>query len=127
MRHLFTYAERRQLILTLYPTIPVLGLPDYLTDEEWLLALDDLLRFGGIDLSTVTFFGGCAEDIDFFMAAGRQCHIVNRFDGTSPKISATEIRDALIHERSLDGMVNPLIVQTLIELFRPRWQEFQRR
>ncbi|HSI21356.1 MAG TPA: adenylyltransferase/cytidyltransferase family protein [Verrucomicrobiae bacterium] len=126
-RHFFSYLERRELLLTLYPNIRVVGLPDFPTDEEWLTALDDILKLDKATPQQSLFYGGCDEDILFFRQAGRNCKIINRFDGSSVKVSATEVRDALIHERSLDGMVNPVLHDKLLKMFGKNWEEFRRR
>ncbi len=104
----------------------VVGLPDYKTDTEWLSALDDMIRLAGIDPASVVFYGGCDEDIRFFTDAKRNVKIINRFDGSTPKISATEVRDALIHGRPLDGLVNQTLQSKIRDLFTKKWEEFKR-
>lgn len=132
LRHYFSYAERREFFKMVYPNIPVVGIPDYKTDEEWLIALDDLLmsHFG---LSSrdevkqkVTFLWGCEEDVAFFLDDKRKVNIVNRFDGSTPKISATEVRDALIHGRNLDELLNPKIQTGVRDLFLDKWEKFKK-
>src|SRR5689334_4699388 len=95
MRHFFSYSDRRAFVKALYPDIRVVGLPDYPNDDEWLLALDDIVASTGRAAEDARFFGGCDEDVRFFTNAGRSVTILNRFDGTTPKISATEVRDCL--------------------------------
>lgn len=128
LRHFFSYEERRALIKKLFPDLKVVGLGDFNTsDAEWMLALDDLLISAGTDPLKATFFGGCEEDVSFFYRFDRKCQLLNRFDGTTPKISATEVRDALIHNRSLDGLVNPDIQEIVRANFGIRWEEFKRK
>ena len=126
LRHFFSYHERVQFIRKVFPDIKVVGLPDYHNDVEWLAALDDILHAAGIDPKDVTFWGGCQEDIRFFCDDGRDYNIWNRFDGTSTKISATEVRDALIFDRSLDGLVHPKLALDLKKLFKERWEKFKK-
>lgn len=126
LRHFFSYSERRGFAKVLFPHLPIVGLPDYESDGEWLQALDDILTAAGMDPKEVVFFGGCEEDISFFADAGRKYQVLNRFDGTTPKISATEVRDCLIHDRSLDGLVNPAIQKYVKELFADKWEKFKR-
>ncbi|MFA5926945.1 MAG: adenylyltransferase/cytidyltransferase family protein [Patescibacteria group bacterium] len=128
MRHFFSYKERRDLLRHLYPNLKVLGLPDYQSDEEWLLALDDILETCGIDpFHEATFFGGSRGDIEFFISASRQFEIINRYDGVaSPKISASEVRDCLVEGRSIEGLVNPAIAQVVTDIFVPKWRDFRR-
>jgi phosphopantetheine adenylyltransferase len=126
LRHFFSYQERRGFIKKAFPEMKVVGLPDYPTDEEWLVALDDLISTTGVNPAEVVFFGGCEEDILFFFEVGRNCQIINRFDGTTPKISATEVRDCLIYGRSLDGMVDPVVADEVQSLFRQKWERFKK-
>lgn len=126
LRHFFSYEERRFLLRLLFPSLKIVGLPDYATDAEWLLALDDLLHAANVSPDEVVFYGGCEEDIEFFRAANRQIAILNRFDGSTPKISATEVRDALIHDRPLAGLLNPTLHQPVRELFATKWEQFKR-
>jgi len=126
MRHFFSYSERRDFLLRRFPNIRVVGLPDYNNDVEWMLALDDILRAASFHPITTTFFGGCDEDVRYFVEAGRQVQILNRFDGSTPRISATEVRDALIHERSLKGLMHPDITDEVQSLFRQKWEKFVR-
>jgi len=126
LRHFFSYEERRSFIKTLFPTLPIVGLPDYPTDTEWLVALDDILSASGFNPQETIFFGGCEEDILFFLDAERKCQILNRFDGSSPKISATEVRDGLIYGRPLEGLLNPLIADEVKNLFSQKWERFKK-
>lgn len=116
----------------MYPNIPVVGIPDYKTDEEWLVALDDLLM-SHFSLQSreevkakVTFLWGCEEDVAFFFDDARKVHIVNRFDGSTPKISATEVRDALIHGRDLENLLNPKLHDDVRNLFTTKWELFRK-
>lgn len=122
MRHLFSYRERKQIIMTLYPRVRVFGLPDFPTDDEWFIALDDILRLAKINVANCEFQGGCYEDIEYFLEAGRKCNIVNRFDSNaSVKISATEVRDCLIQGGSLEGMIDPRVIPTVKRIFLEKW------
>jgi len=118
MRNFFSLGERVRFLARLFPTLRVAGLPDYGDDATWMAALDVLLFGSGVSPGAVTFFGGCEEDVRFFFAAGRRVEILNRFDGTTPRVSATEVRDALITGRLLDGLVNPEIAWEVQEAFR---------
>ena len=126
IRHFFSYEERRKFLLPVSLGLNVFGLPDYPSDQEWMIALDDILRIFGTDPAKVTFFGGCQEEVEFFYRFGRRVEILNRFDGSTPKISATEVRDALIHERPLDQLLNPLIADAVRNCFREKWELFKK-
>lgn len=128
LRHFFSYDERRRLIKTIFPDVMTMPLGDFpSSDEEWMVALDDLLASSGMDPSKTVFFGGCEEDIMFFLKLNRRCHILNRFDGTTPKVSATEVRDSLIHDRPMDDFLNPLIKGKVQDLFKVKWMDFQKK
>ncbi|MFA5987136.1 MAG: adenylyltransferase/cytidyltransferase family protein [Candidatus Paceibacterota bacterium] len=126
LRHFFSYRERSDFIKKLYPNLKLIGLPDFGDDHEWLNALDDTLRAVDFNPTDVEFFGGCVEDIRFFADDGRKYKVLNRFDGTTPKISATEIRDALIFDRPLAGYLDEKIKDDIKELFKEKWERFKR-
>jgi len=127
LRHFFNYEDRRAFLLQVFPGLRIVGLPDYPTDSEWLLALDDILATAGFNPHVATYYGGCEEDVIFFEGKGRNIAIpFNRFDGSTPKISATEVRDALIHDRPLDGMLNPELHNYVRGLFHDKWEKFKR-
>jgi cytidyltransferase-like protein len=60
LRHYFSYEDRRDFVRTLYPTIRVIGIPDYRTDAEWMIALDDLIesKDGLGNANKAQFYGG---------------------------------------------------------------------
>lgn len=124
LRHFFSYHERKGFIKKAYPDLRIVGLPDYHHDGEWLAALDDILHAAGIDPKQVTFFGGCQEDIRFFFDDNRVCEILNRFDGL--KTSATEVRDALILGKPLEGLVHPPLIPDIQSLFKEKWEKFKK-
>ena len=126
IKYFFTYAERRSFIKTVFPSVRLVGLPDYPTDAEWMDALDDLVILAGSDPKTVEFFGGCREEVEFFTEAKRKVKIYNRFDGTTIDVSATKVRDTLIERRPLDGMVNPAIQADITRIFEVKWEMFKR-
>jgi nicotinamide mononucleotide adenylyltransferase len=128
LRHFFTYEERRSFILSVFPQIRLVGLPDYYSDRAWLMALDDLLRLAGVDPEQALYFGGSEEDVRFFLEDSRECHIVQRFEGPHADVSATRVRDCLIHERKeeLGQLLIPKSA-TLIETnFSRKWEEFKK-
>ncbi len=108
-------------------TTKVIGLPDYETDALWSMALDDILEVAGFQPSETVFFGGCDEDIVTLQKDGRTTRVVNRFDGTTPKISATEVRDALLHNKSLDGLVNTSLHSYMKDFFNRKWKLFEKK
>jgi len=122
MRNFFSLEERTHFLKLLFPKLQNFSVPDVHDDKRWIGIIDRRLWERNIDPSSVTFFGGCAEDIRFFVNAGRQTVIMNRFDGTTPKVSATEVRDALVAGRSLDGLVNPAIAEAVRSVFRRKME-----
>jgi len=127
LRHFFSYLERRNFIKTIFPEIKIVGLPDYDNNEMWLKALDDIIDAVVPNSDReVVFFGGCEEDIDYFINDGRDCQIINRFNGRTPKISATEVRDCLIYGRSLDDLINNIIIDEMRIIFRHKWERLKK-
>lgn len=133
LRHFFSYSERRKFIQTLYPSLLITGIPDYQSDIEWVAHLDDIIHTSSrVNLISVQFFGGCEEDVSWLSQVivnltDENVSILNRFDGTTPKISATEVRDSLIHNRSLDGMISHKIQPMVANCFIEKWEEFQKK
>jgi hypothetical protein len=125
IRHLFDYEDRRDFIRILHPKIRIVPLPDFVEDSAWFAALDDLLRVGGMDPAEVTFIGGCQEDVQFFFTHGRRVHIVNRFDGMTTNVSGQEIRDGLIHGRSLENLLDARIIPSVEARFKLRWNQLR--
>ena len=120
-RHLFSYQDRAAIVHAVYPGLRLGPLADFEDDPCWFRALDDILQLAGINPAAATFVGGCQEDISFFIDAGREVKILNRFGGETPKVSATEVRDALIERRSIDGMVDPRVHDLIRTTFDKRW------
>lgn len=128
LRHFFSYEERTEMVKKLFPEVRVVGLPDYPTDREWILALTDLVEaVFRCSIKDILFYVGCEEDGYLLSREGWNVRCVNRFDGSTPKISATEVRDALIHGRDLKGLVSPDLEEYMCELFSRKWEEFKRR
>lgn len=131
-RHLFALEDRLAMLRALFPDLNVAGIPDQESDRSWLADLWTLIgcwRHGREEEKQriVTFHGGCEEDILFFVSAGYSVNILNRFDGTGPKVSATEVRDALVHGRDVAGLVPDAIAALVCERFARRWEELKRR
>ncbi len=131
LRNFFNYEERRSFIKMLFPDQKIAWIPDFKTDSEWLVALDDIIcSVFGIDENVikqkVVFAWWCREDVEFFFEDWRNVEIINRFDSDSIKISATEVRDALIYSRDLNWLVNPKLHEYLTTLFRQKWELFKK-
>lgn len=119
-RDYFTADERQDFIRKVFPRLKTAFAPDYESDDQWLSELDMAMRTFNIDPKRAAYFAGSSQDVPFFFSAGRQVIIVNRYDGTTPVISATEVRQALVQGTPIDRLVNPLIAQDIRELFRAR-------
>ena len=128
LRHFFSYSERRQLIKQLYPDLTIVGLPDYPTDDEWLMALYDLVYAiaGTNQPGRVMFFGGTQEDLQWYADSEHTIEMMDRFSGVTPIVSATQVRDNLIQQQSLDGLLNPTIIAPVQDLFKQRWDIFKK-
>lgn len=129
LRNFFSYRERRNFILKLFPRMKIVGLADFFNIKDWLLALDDLLRaiFSHCKKDDFVFFGGSKREIDYFINNGYQSRIFNRFSRNGKNISATEIRNRLVVNKSLTGLVNPLIIEDIQRAFRKKWKIFKSR
>ena len=119
-RHLFSLDDRIAMLRQLFPGINLADIPDHETDSLWLADLWNMIgcwRHGREepDHRRVTFYGGCEEDILFFVNAGYDVKILNRFDGTGPKVSATEVRDALVHGRAINDLI-PTAISELVNV-----------
>ncbi len=127
-RHMFNYADRSDFVRAIYPHVRIIGIPDSDNNDDvmWFRFLDDYIRAAGGDPQDTVFLGGSEGDVEFYEGTGRKVYIVNRFDGTTTKISAEEVRDALIHGRSLDGMLDPRLIPIVQERFTLRYHELRR-
>lgn len=128
--------ERAGFIKTIYPDLSIAGLADQSSwdsssdMETWYQSLSDLLqaRFGHLGSFTPIFYAGCYEDVYYLAERGYRVEVINRFDGeSSPVISATQVRDALISGRSLEGLVHPKIMDDVQRLFKIKWEQFRKR
>jgi nicotinamide mononucleotide adenylyltransferase len=126
LRNFFSYSERKGFIREIFPEVRVMGLPDFQSDELWLEALDDQLIAAGIDPRKAVYYGGCREDVRFFVEDGREVKIINRFG--KEQISATQIRDLLIHKQyqEVKRILNPLISEQVIVTFARKWEDFKK-
>lgn len=113
----FSYEERKELVHKIFPTIPVVGIPDYPDDPTWLKDVDTLIRAQGFNPDRAVFWGGTREDLRLFIEGNRPYVLVDRFSGTTPLVSATQVREALKNHTSLDGMVDPLIQPLVRKLY----------
>lgn len=129
-RNMFTYKERATFIQKIFPGLMIQGIPDFLNDNDMrIFTLDQIIKAQYTwDIKNVVFYGGCEEEISFLLERNRTCKIINRFDGvSSPKVSATEVRDHLHRwlelydmtqtKKALEWYINPLIQDELIALF----------
>lgn len=125
----FDYRERTSLIRARFPNINIVPLPDFPGDNKaWLQSIRDILLTANFPLDETVIFGGSDEDVIVLAEDGHmKTHIVNRFDGTTPIISASQVRDALLHGRSLDGMISPEIQSAVQRIWDNKWPEFMKK
>ncbi len=147
-RHFFPADKREQLIKKLYPNAILIRIPDvhvlWASEEESnrvrVQNLDQLIDEAVPGEKDVTFYGWCEEDVSFFLDEGKKVSFANRFDGTTPPISASEVRDFLIGLETTEpnteirklrlrdkNLVNPLIVDDLLTMFSEEWAKFKKR
>ena len=129
-RNIFTFEDRIDFIDQVTGgQLITAGLPDFKNDNKsWFLSLDKLIQLGGYLPKEIVFIGGCREDIEWFEENKRATLVVNRFEGFTQNISGTEIRDSLItgNTKRLNTLINPKIVDVVLERFNQRWSEFKR-
>lgn len=124
-RHLFSYKDRREFIKEIYPNIDIIGLADHKSDEEWLCMLLDLVTLMGCRKHEVEFFSGYEQDVVKLIDARYTCTITNRYDGSTPLVSATQVRETLVHGGSLKKLVNPKLIDLVSSKFKVRYEEYQ--
>jgi nicotinic acid mononucleotide adenylyltransferase len=128
IRHFFSFQQRVEYIHMLYPTIKIAAIADQENDSSWLLSLRLLLDSCGNNVKSVDFFGGSYEDISFFEEAGYNCNYVDRYsDKASIKISASEVREALIRNKPMLGLLDDKISQKVSIDFRTNWESFSKK
>ena len=126
LRHFFSYGERRSFILEHYPEARIAALPDFPNNnDDWFQAISDLITLKGHNVEDAWFYAGCQEDVLILREYTNNFVYCNRFDGTTPIISATQVRDALIHNRSLRSLMNQNVGDRVKTIFNKRWKEFQ--
>lgn len=147
-RHFFPADKREALIRKVYPDAIIIRIHDThnpeATEEEndaqWVKNLDSLIDQAVPWDKEVTFYWWCEEDVAFFLEAGKKVAFMNRFDGTTPPISATEVRDFLIGLETTEpnpeirklrlrdkNLVNSAIVDDLVDMFSEEWANFKKR
>lgn len=148
MKYFFNEEERIKFIKMLYPNIKILWIPDVrdrASEEEnnkiRLNNLDNIINNEFPDTNKeIIFYWGSYEDVEFFEKDNRKIQYMNRYDGTTTKVSATEVRDALIQiilsesnntireQRLYDkNIVNKIIAPDLLNLFEHKWNEFKKK
>lgn len=58
----------------------------------------------------------------------RMTKIISRFGIQAIRVSATEVRDALVHDREddLKEMIDPRIIHQVTTLFKQKWEKFKK-
>lgn len=130
-RHLFSLSDRLEMLRILFPKLNLASMPDHESDSDWLIDLANLIdcwRHGREDPASrdITYYGGCEEDVFFFIKAGYKVKINNRFDGSSVSTSATEVRDCLVHGRDITPLVPECLLEVVREKFNTNWDAFKR-
>jgi len=125
MRNIFNYSDRRHFLKTIFPKLRVVGLPDYNHVPRWLEALDDVLLLAGINPEEAVYYGGCAEDIAYFIENKREVKILDRHAGKYVKMSATLVRGLLAEGRPSKAKkyLNPLVRNEVERRFKERYHE----
>ena len=116
----FSYSERESFVKMLYPDLRIAPLPDYPSDAERLQKLDETIQsyFPDVERDSIVFRAGAEHEVSRLVDDGRHVHILDRFSGQTPVISATQVREALARGESIAGMVNELLLEKIQESYR---------
>jgi len=126
-RHFFSFEERKEFVRNIFPELEIIGLPDFPTDKQWLSELDKIFLAKGFDPREIVFFGGSREDLAYFFKTDKMCQIFDRFNGTTPIISATQVRKLLASAEPVEHLLNPLIARKVKELFLQKQKQLKKK
>lgn len=122
-RNFFVYSERRFLIKKLFPSVRVVGLPDYWRngEDEWYIACEDLLESIFPNCS-YSFYSGSIEDSRWFNKVSNS-EVILAHDRYEDNISSSQIRDILLKQNfnKLDDLVSMAIKDDIIKFFMQRY------
>ena len=143
----FNYTERKQFIRTCFPNANVMGIPDCPNDNAlWYSLLEGYILNStrmnvlvpdsgwadykqepklcpkGKNIKPV-FYGGCSEELGYFIKHGFKTEIINRFESMF-NTSSSEIKDCLVHGRAIENLVPSEIIHSLQGKFADRWKSF---
>jgi len=126
-RLFYTYKQRRDMILDIYPQMSICGLPDYkYIDKEdtkftqWHVNLWDIikLKLPIANVENILFYSGSKEDSYFYEDAGYNVKIIDR---ESSGFSATEVRSCLMNTgtyRHLQELVHEKSIKNIVRYFK---------
>lgn len=135
IRHLFTLDDRLRFLRGVGVTGKVASIPDFPTDDQWFNCLESILSWGGFSIDNACFIGGTEDDVRCYKERGHATCIIRRFEGHTPEISGTKIRDCFIRigmdrealVRKAAEFLDDAIVEDVVDTFMDRWREFSRR
>lgn len=117
-RHIFDYEDRKWIVKKLFEELDINGIEDTCSNQIRLANLDKIIKQKyNWDLSKVTYRWGCQEDVNYFIDNNRTVQTLNRFDGSTPVISATQVRERLHKWEDLDWYIDPKIQKHIRELY----------
>lgn len=124
VKNIFSVEDRKMFFNKIFDSIPIFELPDYNNDKIWSSELNKIISNSHLrKWDTNVHYGGCVSDIGFFLEDKRDIRIVNRFSGSTPILSATEIREKLINGESIKDFVHPIIHDDVVSIFNKRWSD----
>lgn len=125
MPDFFSHRERSCFAKMIFPHLRIIGIPDYGNNDEWFGALEEYLDVVGAKGETVVYVAGSWEDAKWFHQSGKNVFTVDRFSGEhTPKISGSEVREALVQRKPLDGLLDPRLIEPVRSLFDQKWPLF---
>jgi bifunctional NMN adenylyltransferase/nudix hydrolase len=120
IRNVFSYTERRDFVRAIYPTIKVVGLPDVPSSNlEWKSLLEDMVDSIFTGRHETFIYGGSKNDIWYYKFFPAWKAMIN-YRRDFPQ-SATMIRERLINNQSIEGLVPPKIERDIKDIFKDKW------
>ena len=119
-RVLFSYGQRRDWINKVYGDkhLRVVGVPDFPGDNKsWMDLVFDQINsaFYHEPSSDIVFYGGSLEDVEIFHNKGCEIKIIDR---SKLPVSATVIRDMMLHGEDVSDFVDESIHTDVVRKFK---------
>jgi len=109
--NIFSFTERCDFILKVFPGLNIVWLDDLDSDDEWFLELKKVFELDFVvPIEKVLFYGGSDEDLWYLRKFGLKYIKIDRTVWSFAEISATKVRQKLFLWEKLDWFVNKNLV-----------------